>query len=234
MITATPKVIRATNPIATTMTDAVQTNADLIQLAQWLSPAFPLGSFAYSHGLEVSIAAGEVGDAANLKEWLSDILAQGAGRTDAILLACTLRGEDAGEMGALAQALAPTRERWEETYAQGSAFARTVSAMQPEEISAAAFPVALGAAARCLSLPLEQIISLYLHSFVSNLVSVAVRFVPLGQTDGQTVLASLHSEISALSSWAARAQISDLGSSAIRADLAAAQHETLNVRIFKT
>lgn len=219
------------------MTDPTKSNADLMQLMQWLSPAFPLGSFAYSHGLETSIASGEVSDAAALGAWLGDILTFGAGRTDAILLACTHRGTDAGEMGDLARALAPTRERWEETFAQGSAFVRTVNAMRgqtSEAIEPAALPVALGAAARALSLPREQIISLYLHSFASNIISAAVRFVPLGQTEGQAVLAGRHETISQLAQWAAAAQISDLSSSAIRADLAAAQHETLEVRIFKT
>lgn len=219
------------------MTDPAQLSADMMQLAQWLSPAFPLGSFAYSHGLETSIAAGEISDAEGLSAWLSDILTFGAGRTDAILLACTHRGADAGEMADLAKALAPTRERWEETFAQGTAFARTVNAMrgpQGASIAAAALPVALGAAARGLSLPRAQIISLYLHSFASNLTSAAVRFVPLGQTEGQAVLAQLHRPIAQLADWAANAEISDLGSSAIRADLAAAQHETLDVRIFKT
>ncbi len=209
----------------------------MMQLMQWLSPAFPLGSFAYSHGLETSIAAGEIRSAEGLSDWLNDILSFGAGRMDAVLLACTHRGADAQDMAALAQALAPTRERWEETFAQGSAFARTVNAMQGAQgpaIEAAALPVALGAAARGLSVPRAQVISLYLHSFASNLISAAVRFIPLGQTEGQAVLAQLHHPIAQLADWAAEAQTSDLASSAIRADLAAAQHETLEVRIFKT
>lgn len=207
--------------------------SDLMRLTQWLSPAFPLGSFAYSHGLEQVIAAGEVVDRDGLVAWLSDILEFGAGQSDALLMALTHRGADVGEMAALARALAPTSERWEETREQGSAFARTVRALDiPCED--AALPVALGQAARALSLTSETVAGLYLHSFASNLVSAAVRFVPLGQTEGQQALGALHPVIDGVARWAAGAEREDLGTCAIRADLGAALHETMEVRIFRT
>ncbi|MGC8202834.1 urease accessory protein UreF [Aliiroseovarius sp. PTFE2010] len=207
--------------------------ADLLTLTQWLSPAFPLGAFAYSHGLEQAVAAGEVRDADGLQGWLLDIVQLGAGRNDAVLLSMTHRGADAAEMAALARALAPTRERWEETSAQGRAFADTVTAMG-HSVAPAALPVAVGQAARRLSLDTAQVTALYLHGFAANLVSAGVRFIPLGQTEGQVTLGGLHGAIDDLAAWAATAGRDDLGGATIRADLGAALHETMDVRIFRS
>lgn len=216
------------------MTMAIpMSTADLLTLTQWMSPAFPLGAFAYSHGLEQAVASGEVQDSAGLEQWLRDILDLGAGWNDAVLLALTHRGADAAEMADLARALAATRERWEETAAQGRAFAATVSALGAP-VAPAALPVAVGMAARGLSLSTAEVVALYLHSFASNLVSAGVRFIPLGQTEGQAVLARLHPAIEALTGRAATADEGDLGGAAIRADLGAALHEDMEVRIFRS
>lgn len=206
---------------------------DLLTLTQWLSPAFPLGSFAYSHGLEVAISKGEVKDADGLQDWLSDTLRFGAGRMDAILLALTHRGGSVDDLAATARALAPTRERWEEAQAQGRAFAQTVSAIDTP-VPEVAFPVALGFAARRLSLGTGDVAALYLHSFASNLVSAGVRFIPLGQTAGQAVLSALHPTIQTIAHHASDATLDDLTSATMRGDLVSAGHETLEVRIFRT
>lgn len=208
-------------------------DADLLTLTQWLSPAFPLGAFAWSHGLEQAVAAGEVTSAQALGDWLTDILSLGAGRSDAALLSLTLRGEDAGEMADLARALAPSRERWEETAQQGAAFAATLQALG-HEVAPAALPVAVGQAARALELAPPRVAALYLHSFASNLVSAGVRFIPLGQSAGQGALARLHPLIEEIAQWSQTASASDITSFVPRADLGAMAHETLEVRIFKS
>ncbi|MCU0901917.1 MAG: urease accessory protein UreF [Cypionkella sp.] len=209
--------------------------AGLLTLVQWLSPAFPTGGFAYSHGLEQAIAAGEVADAPALRHWLSDVLAFGAGRQDAVLLVQALGPEaDHGALDDLARALQPSAERLTETLDQGAAFARTVAAMTGRDLPARCLPVAVGEAAAALDLPVAQVVALYLHSFASNLTSVAMRFMPLGQVAGQGVLASLHPQIEALAQEAAHLTLDDLGSAALGADLAAMRHETMDVRIFRT
>jgi urease accessory protein len=208
-------------------------NPDLLTVTQWLSPAFPLGSFAYSHGLEAAVEAGEVRDASALTAWIADILRFGAGKTDAILLCQSRAGQDLTE---LAVALAASKERLEETQAQGRAFAQTVNGLASggAEIAPAPLPVALGVAARNLSLTEAELSSLYLHAFASNLVSVGVRFIPLGQTAGQKALAALHPVILEVAEQAARATLSEIGSAAFSADMMAMRHETQEVRIFKT
>ena len=211
------------------------TAAGQLSVIQWLSPAFPTGSFAYSHGLERVMADGTVKTASDLHLWLADTLAFGAGRQDAILLSQSLSADaDHAALADLACALAPSAERLAETLDQGTAFARTVSALTGRAIAAAPLPVALGQAAGGLGLDPEQVITLMLHSFLSNLVSVAVRFIPLGQTEGQAVLAALHPLIAQIAAQAALAGPDDIGTCTLRSDLAAMQHETMEVRIFRT
>ncbi|MHC0053981.1 urease accessory protein UreF [Actibacterium sp. D379-3] len=221
-----------TGPIITTAdTYREPATADLLTLTQWLSPAFPVGGFAYSHGLEQAIAAGEVTDSAGLEAWLRVVLEEGAGAVDATLLCLALAG---GDLADIARALAPSRERLEEAEAQGRAFVATVNGLYGGDLPPMPLPVAVGVAARRLSLGADQVAALYLHGFASNLISAGVRFIPLGQTDGQRILSNLHGTVAAIAVRAARAGLEDLGSAALGADLAAMRHETLDVRIFKT
>ena len=209
--------------------------SDLLTLVQWLSPAFPTGSFAYSHGLEAAIAAGEVTDGPGLRRWLSDVLEFGAGRQDAVLLIHALRPDaDHAALDALTRALQPSSERLRETVEQGTAFARTVAGITGRDLPPRALPVAVGQAAAVLDLPAEQVAALYLHAFASNLTSVAMRFVPLGQAVGQGVLAALHPTIAALAADAVTLTLDDLGSCALGADMSAMTHETMDVRIYRT
>ena len=218
----------------TTVPSMSTPDLDLLALVQWLSPAFPTGAFAYSHGLEQAVVAGEVRSEADLCDWLSDILEHGAGWNDAVLLACGLRGEDLAELSDLARALAGTAERLRETEEQGAAFAQARAQMTGTCTNAMPLPLAVAAAAKETSLPPEQVIALFQHAFASNLVMIGVRFIPLGQAAGQRVLAALHPVIARLAACAATASTADLAQSAFRAEIASAAHETLDVRIFKT
>lgn len=209
--------------------------SDLLTLVQWLSPAFPTGGYAFSHGMEQVITDGTIRSGADLEAWLSAVLRFGAGRQDAILLACALRRDAAhAKLAAYGAALAASAERYSETCDQGTALARAVSAVTGREIAAGPLPVVLGQAAQGLEIAAEQVIALYLHAFASNLVSAAVRFVPLGQNEGQRVLAALHGVIAGLAAETVSASLDDISSAAFGADLAAMRHETMDVRIFKT
>ncbi|TDL86828.1 urease accessory protein UreF [Meridianimarinicoccus aquatilis] len=208
---------------------------DLLTLSQWLSPAFPVGGYAFSHGLDHAVSVGDVSDAASFAAWLGAVLRHGAGRSDAILVAHAQSGGDLEALNDLAAALTPCVERWTETLAQGRAFVRTTNALLGTDLPLdCAFPVAVGAQARALSLSTSTVASFFLQAFASNLTSIATRIVPLGQTEAQAVLAGLANDIATLGDLAAEARLDDLTSGVPGADLAAMLHETQEVRLFQS
>lgn len=215
----------------------------ILPLAIWLSPSFPVGAFAYSHGLEWAVEAGLVRDAASLDAWIGDLLDHGSARNDAILLAqAHRRARDADalrEVHELALAFAPSRERRLESAQQGAAFVKAIRDAWPCETIGVfhgdvAYPVALGAAAAGHALPLAATLDHYLLGFVANLVSAAVRLGPIGQTDGQRVTAAALPRIRAAARFAETASLEDLGAASLRADLASLQHETQYSRLFRS
>jgi urease accessory protein len=214
---------------------AMTTDPGLI-LAQWFSPGYPTGAFAYSHGLETAVASGAVRDADALADWVGAVLRHGAGRNDAILLAAAWHAAPAAlpEIDALALALAVSAERREEARAQGAAFARTTASVWALDLPAFCYPVAAGRAARLLGLPLDPVLRHYLLAVAANLISAGVRLIPLGQTEGQAALAGLAGPIAALAREARDGDTEALGGATLAADVAAMQHETLDVRLFRT
>lgn len=241
----------ATTDTATAMGTRTITTMDeaaLYRLMAWLSPSYPVGAFSHSHGLEWAVEAGDVTDAATLKAWVADILRHGAGRQDAILFAQT---HDAAErddrdmvadIAELAVALNPARERRIETLSQGRAFLIATRAAWPAPRDPAAgidperiaYAVAVALAAAAHSLPCAPALIAYLHAFAANIVSAGVRLVPLGQTDGQRVIAALEPAVHEVAGTAATASLDDLGGAAFLADIAAMRHETQYTRLFRT
>lgn len=221
-------------PIATHTT--MITDTALLTLAQWLSPAYPVGAFSYSHGLEWAVEAGQVRDADTFLDWLEDILRHGTGRNDAILLACAYRS-DTGALRALddlARAYASSKERLLETEAQGAAFCRTTAAIWGGAMPDLTYPVAVGYAAHAHGFPLRQTSAMYLHAFASNLTSAAIRLVPLGQTEGQAALTALIPLCEGIAGETANLTTDDLGGSVFMADIAAMKHETQYTRLFRS
>ena len=220
-----------------------------LPLMVWLSPAFPVGGFAYSHGLEWAFEAGDLADAAALEGWLSDLVAHGALRNDAILLAAAHRAASAEEGGALSEiaelalALSPSAERRLETVTQGAAFLGAIAKSWPCEAVAdfarsidgeVAYPVAVGVAAAGHGLPLSGTLQAYALAFTANLVSAAVRLGVVGQTDGQRITAALLPALVAAAGEAEAATLDDLGGATFRSDLASLRHETQYTRLFRS
>ncbi|MEM9392519.1 MAG: urease accessory UreF family protein [Pseudomonadota bacterium] len=205
-----------------------------LTLQQWLSPAFPISAFAYSHGLEWAISEKYVTDAPTLQSWLETVLKTGTGRVDGALVAAAARGEDPFELSALAEALAASAERWAEARDQGAAFMATTNALYNDDSPPMPYPVAFGMRAGQLGLPVSEIVALYLQGFASNLISAAVRFLPLGQTEGQRVSAALHPLLAKLGDALADLPLDQIASGAVMSDFAAMAHEMMDVRIFKS
>ncbi len=209
-------------------------------LLTWLSPAFPTGGYAFSHGLEWAVEAGDVADEASTAAWLADLLRHGGGRTDAILLRHAHRcrgGEALAAVQALAAAAQPSAERRAETLAQGNAFALAGAVWGAPLLAglpSAAYPVAVGALTAAHGVPEDDAAIGLLHAFTANLVSAAVRLVPLGQTAGLRILATLAPVIAAVAAESADATLDDIGGACFRSDIASMRHETQYTRLFRT
>jgi urease accessory protein len=222
--------------------------AALYRLMTWLSPAFPVGAFSYSSGIEWAVEAGDIVDAASLQEWLSSML-EGPGFCDGVFLAHAHRAAATPDhallrgVAELAAAFMPSRERHLETTAQGRAFieiARGAWNCGGLDASIAAcdgaivYPVAVGIVSAAHAVPLAPVMHAFLHALVSNWISAGARLVPLGQTDSQRALAALEPVVAATARRAIAASLDDLGSATFRADLASMRHETQYTRLFRS
>ncbi|MEM9798285.1 MAG: urease accessory UreF family protein [Pseudomonadota bacterium] len=203
---------------------------DLLRLTQWLSPAFPLSGYAYSHGLETAMANGRVRDADGAYDWAATVLRHGSGALDAWLIRAAMAGGDPADLRDIAAARAGSAERWAETRDMGAAFATETEALGEAPLPPGLpFPVALGLRARGMD-PVT-VVTLYLQAFAGQLVGAATRFLPLGQSEGQGVLRRLHPLIAEI---AAHEDETPPPQSAFLADYDAMAHETLQPRIFRT
>jgi urease accessory protein len=246
--TATPMLMTTNEPVqAARLTQGEA--AALYRLMTWLSPAFPVGGFSYSSGIEWAVEAGDVTDAATLVDWLDAMLGEGSGLCDAIFLVHAFRAAEAGEESALcdvaelAAAFVPSRERQLETTSQGRAFidiaraawdAEGLDALVAACRTPLVYPVAVGVVAASHGVPLPPTLHAFLHALVSNWISAASRLVPLGQTDSQRVLVALEGAVAATAARALQATLDDLGSATFRADLASLRHETQYTRLFRS
>lgn len=215
----------------------MSTDTRLLTLAQWLSPAFPVGGFAYSHGVETAIAEARIVTGAELEEWLRDILRHGTGRSDAIWIGLAHRTPETRallRLDAEARAFSPARERLREADRQGAAFVRTVNAVWSLDLPPVLMPLAVGAAAGRLGIEARMAAMLHLQAFTANLVSAAIRLAPIGQTEGQRIVAALAADCAALADLAGRATQDDIHSIAFMSDIMAMRHETLEPRVFQS
>jgi urease accessory protein len=223
--------------------------AALYRLMTWLSPAFPVGGFSYSSGIEWAVEAGDIGDVSSLMDWLAAMLAEGSGLSDGIFLAHAHRAVDKGdelalaEVAELAAAFVPSRERQLETSAQGRAFieiARSAWSCAGLDEAVAhcegmvVYPVAVGLVSAAHGIPLAPTLHAFLHALTSNWISAGGRLIPLGQTDCQRLLAGLEPIVAATAQRAMTATLDDLGSATFRADLASLRHETQYTRLFRS
>jgi urease accessory protein len=226
--------------------DAAFPAAALYRLQAWLSPGYPVGAFSFSSGLEWAIEAGDIADAPSLQRWIAVILSGGGGFCDAVFFVHAhhaIEQDDDKALAAVAElalAFAPSKERHLETTAQGGAFLTATRAAWPCAAlnrlgtGACTYPVAVGAASAGHGISLAPALAAYLHALAANLISAGVRLIPLGQTDGQRVLAALEPIVAATAERALVTPLDEVGSAAFRADLASLRHETQYTRLFRS
>jgi urease accessory protein len=230
----------------------IMTEAVLYDLLSWMSPSWPIGAFAHSSGLEWAVEAGLVTDRAATEQWLADWIEHGGGGADAVLFAfahraaSALDGDAVLDLAQLSLALQTTAERRLETVAQGGAFRRIARStagcralnllddLADDEIP---YPIVAACVMAGHGAPLEWALTAFLHGTVANLASAAQRLIPLGQTDGQLVIAALRPHVAEAARRAMGAEgepFDCIGSAALMADFASMAHETQYTRLFRT
>lgn len=214
----------------------------LVRLLTWLSPAFPVGGFNYSHAIEQAVASGLVGDADGLARWVETLMRRGSAWNDAVLAAASWRAAaDPAILAGLAElaaALAGSAERHAETMRLGEAFlaaSRAWGEAPAHALGASiAWPVAVGSVAGHTGLPLEPVLAGLLNAFVTGQTQAAQRLFALGQSGAVAVHVRLEPALADVAACAASSTLDDLGTSALNAEIAAMRHETLQPRIFVT
>ena len=218
----------------TVMTTAIpHMTTDVLTLSQLLSPSFPVGAFAYSHGLETAINGGAINDVSSLQAWLQDLIDYGGMRADAVLLNAAYGSNDP-LIDFSARAFAASSERLMETDLQGAAFCDTVLAVWGYDLDRLCYPVAVGRTAAKLGLDAELATAMYLQVTLGNLIAAAMRLVPLGQIDGQKSQAALKPHCAHIAAHLSGATLDDLHNAAWLSDIAAMQHETKYSRVFRS
>ncbi len=215
----------------------------------WLSPAYPVGAFSYSGGIEWAVEAGDINNAETLRAWLEVTLSDGGGFPDAVFFLhayCAVAANDDTALrtvAELAAAFVPSKERFLETTAQGRAFIEVTGAAWPCPALThfadiwnrpVALPIAVGVACAGHDIARETALHAFLHALAANWISAGVRLIPLGQTDGQRVLAALEATISNTAKRALATPLEEVGTCAFRADLAGMRHETQYTRLFRS
>ncbi len=223
--------------------------AALYRLLAWFSPSYPVGAFSYSSGIEWAVESGDIKDAETLRQWLATMLVEGSGFCDAEFFVHAHRAIAASDVAALravaelAAALVPSKERLLETTTQGSAFLHAARAAWPcpalDRLDAAwsgavALPVAVAVTCAGHGIACVPALQAFLHALTANWISAGVRLIPLGQTDGQRVLAALEPIVAAAAARALETPLEEAGSGAFRADLAGMRHETQYTRLFRS
>jgi len=231
---------------------ATITDPALYRLVSWLSPSFPVGAYAYSHGLEFAVEDGLVVDEASLSQWVDAVITHGSGRNDAIFFHSAWRAVDEDEPAALIEAIVQadlhrgTAEMALENSAQGMAFVETVEAswitpefthwiaVLKETARPAPYAIAVAVAAATAGIPLRPALIVYLQAFSASLISAGMRLIPLGQTAGQRAQAALAQTVITAVAAALDRSLDDIGYAAPLIDWLSAKHETQHTRLFRS
>jgi urease accessory protein len=222
----------------------------LYRLLAWLSPAYPIGAFSYSHGIETAVEQGFIKDRGSLVAWLQSVLLHGTGAVDGALFAAAWRAAEALDWPAFdavarrAAAWRGTSEMALEARQQGGSFLSMTRTAWPHAALDAAherlsgelsLAVAVALAASAHGIALERALEGYLHAFTANLISAALRTVPLGQSDGQIALAALEPAVrQAVDAALAVGSLDEVGTATPLLDWCSLSHEIQYTRLFRS
>lgn len=220
----------------------------LFQLLAWSSPAYPIGAFSYSHGLEWAVETSAVTNLRTLLDYVNAVLSRGGAWIDAVLFAHTWRAapnETALDgVSELAAAFRGSAETALESRQQGAAFLDVTRKAWPHPTLEAfaqrnagrplAHCVAVALTCAAHNIPLTPALHAYLHAVAANLVSAGARLIPLGQTQAQIAIAQLSPVLTEVIDRALTTGLDDLGTSAPAVELCSLRHETQYTRLFRS
>ena len=225
--------------------------APLIALLQFADGLFPSGGFAHSFGLETYAQDGVVRDAAGLSAFVSTHLEGGAGPADAVAAARAARAGLASDLDACVELdrrldamktvpefRAASRQMGRQTTRAAAAlaepFAERLAAAIDDELTPGHHAVIFGAVTGRAGASPEIAAAAYLHSSAALLVGAGLRLLPIGQLEGQRVLASMRESIARLARRAAAAGADDMWSFTPGLEIAGIRHAALEGRLFRS
>ena len=201
-------------------------------LQVWFSSSFPIGSYAYSHGLEALIDDKKIKNNNDVKEFLDALLFYGTLRNDYIFMKSIYKGEEINE---LILASASSKERQIEMIDMGNSFRKIMKdsweLSLPENTS---FIYCLAKAGLHFDIKFDDLIKFYLQSFISNLINVCVKHIPMSQKDGQSLNVIFINQIQEFLSHSDKLTLKDIGTTFFIGDIFAIKHENLDSRIYLT
>ncbi|MEJ2345863.1 MAG: urease accessory protein UreF [Gammaproteobacteria bacterium] len=234
------------NTSTTTSTPPAAETGARLRLWQLISPALPVGAYAYSQGLEQAVELGWVGDEASAGDWIEGLLGHSLAGLDVPLLR-RLYGawseNDAAAAGYWNRFLLSTRESRElrdEDRHLGTALARLLAELGLEDVNAwpdtprATYAAMFSLAAVRWDIPLRQAAEGYLWAWCENQVAAAIKLIPLGQSAGQRLLSRLLAPIAAAVAHGLELADDDIGAVAPGLAMASAWHETQYTRLFRS
>ncbi|MEM9694899.1 MAG: urease accessory UreF family protein [Myxococcota bacterium] len=210
------------------------------RLLQLASATLPIGTYAYSDGLETAVERGWVTDEEETLAWLTGRLYHQLARVDLPILA---RLYDGGDITLWTQRLRAMRDSAEARYADrsmGQALLRLLGDLGLEEANpwrtapTACPALGFALAGRAWALDREVLLGAYAWSYGEGQVAAAVKLVPLGQTAGQRILSRWGALLPEVVSTSLDLKDDELGTCAPHAAIASAWHEHQTVRLFRS
>ena len=206
---------------------------DPLQILQiWFSSSFPVGSYAYSHGLEALIDDNKIKNKDDVREYLEALLFYGSLRNDYIFLKSVYMGE---EINDLILASASSKERHTEMIDMGNSFRKIMKdswELVLEENTS--FVYCISKAALHFNIKFDDLIKFYLQSYISNLINVCVKHIPMSQKEGQILNVNFIDQIQKFLDQSYQLTLKDIGTSFFIGDIFAIKHENLDSRIYLT
>lgn len=223
-------------------------NTSLLSLLQLCNSSLPLGAYTYSEGIETLVSEKKIFDQNSLKQWLINELKYSSIKIETAIfyrcyqLAKSQQYEQINYWNSWLNATRETQELREQNWQMGKSLLRLIKGIEPklyqeispyfqQEISSAPL---FGLIMAKWQIPKDQAILGYLHNWVNNQVSVGVKLIPLGQTEGQKILLELNLIIGNIAEELVNLKDEELSWCSWGLSYASMKHETLYSRLFRS